>query len=265
MTDGNKNLTVADQGTDDLVAAQMAGAVTTTKKSAIAALIEGIMQEFQEVNDGIDADFVNIASWLVFDKKGNFIVKETKDKPVPVSYGDKIDVVVGIGEKRWQLWGNEGSPEDGKLITAKKEYAEAVAELTAWLEANPQAAERYNTNMLELCYLLFFVPVVTLGPSKLPKIYIMALSKTATTDWGNYMKAVFMGNYEDALGIPERTGVNKLVTRIATAEKSSDKYEWLGQTFEPVGWYRPEDYGLGEGDQAPADAAKKASESDLPG
>jgi hypothetical protein len=249
---------------DDLVVAEIGQAVKT-KKSEIAQLMESIMLDFQEVNDGIDADFVNIASWLVMDKKGNFVVKETKDKPNPISYGDKIDVVVGVGEKRWQLWGLEGSPEDGKLITARKEYEEAAAELTAWLVENPEALERYDVNMLELCYLLYIVPVSTLSPNKLPKLYIMPLSQTATKDWGNYMKAVYMGHYEETLGLPERTGVNKVVTRISSEEKSSDKFTWLGQVFQPIGAYNPADYGLDQGDNKVEETTQAASANDLPG
>lgn len=237
-------------------------------KSGISAMIEMIRTEFLAANDGLDLDFVHIAKWLVIDKKGNFVEKDTKDTPNVVSYGDKIDVVIGFGEKRWQLWGHEKSPEDGMLIVAEKEQADAYAKFAAWLEANPQAADRYTQSMIELCYIAYVVPVSTIKPNKRPKLYLISFSKTATIQYGKWAYAIFDGQYENTHGIPADTGVNKIVTRLSTqemAQRGNASVTWLGLTFEPVGMYRPEDYGLPAADAGVQADAKKAAESDLPG
>jgi hypothetical protein len=196
-----------------------------------------------EANEGLDLDFVYMGSWLVFDKKGNFYEKDHDD----VKYGDKIDVVIGQGEKRWSLWGLEKSPEDGMLIVSCREREDAVASLEAWLEANPEAAARYSADDLELRYMAYVVPVSCLGDQEqLPKIYIMSFAPTTTISYGKYAQAVYSGSYSKTAQIPARTGINRVVTRLTTDEKKSTKgnNSWMAIDFEAIGLFNPADYGI---------------------
>lgn len=93
------------EGDGQLQVLNQTGAVALTRKNMIAVMIGGVKAELAAINEGFDLDFVHIAKWLVIDKKGNFVEKDTKDTPNVVSYGDKLDVVFGYGEKRYTLWG----------------------------------------------------------------------------------------------------------------------------------------------------------------
>ncbi|MEG1083954.1 MAG: hypothetical protein RSE04_05890 [Hydrogenoanaerobacterium sp.] len=232
--------------TEEHVAENAIATATTTaiaeKKTPtayITGILNGIMDAFIAANDGLDMDFVYMGSWLVMDKKGNFIEKDDET----VKYGDHIDVVVGQGEKRWSLWGAQNSPEDGQLIVACKEKSEAEAMLNDWLQANPEATSRYSVADLELRYMAFVVPVDTVNGDDMPKIYLMSFSPTATISWGKYAMKVFQGGYK-LVGIKAGTGVTTVVTRISTSEKKGKdpSISWLGIDFEAMGLFNPEDY-----------------------
>lgn len=114
-----------------------------------------------------------------------------------IKYKDHIDVIIGKGEKRWSLWGLQNSPEDGQLIVACREKEDAVQQLTAWLQENPEAAERYSVEDLELRYMASVVPVDALSEADgIPKIYIMSFAPTATIAYGKYAMNVFRGAYK---------------------------------------------------------------------
>lgn len=240
------------------------GAVANTRKGMIACMIDGVRAELAAINEGFDLDFVHVAKWLVIDKKGNYVEKDTKDTPNLVSYGDKLDAVFGYGEKRYTLWGEQESPEDGILICAEKEYDDALAKFEAWLAANPQAVERYNAGMIELTYLTYLVPVESLKPGEWPKIYIMSLPKTTTISFGKFAFDVAAGNFTKNYGIPSKTGIGSVVVRLGTQEfkqRANANVTWLGMTLEPVGLFRPEDYDLQPNTPAAAqaDATMKAA------
>lgn len=249
MTDKSKNAADVAANPNQEHVAETAIVSSENKSVAIAngsgayitGLLATIKDDFIAANDGLDMDFVYMGTWLVTDKKGIFVEKDDPN----VKYGDSIDVVVGQGEKRWSLWGLQNSPEDGQLIVACKEKNEAMAQLTAWLEENPERAERYSVADLELRYMAFVVPVATIKDNDIPKVYLMSFSPTATISWGKYAMKVYQGGYK-ATGIPARTGVNKVVTRISTSEKKGKdpSISWLGIDFEAVGMFNPEEYGL---------------------
>ena len=226
---------------ENAIATTSSTAVTPVKKGAayITNILQGIMTAFIEANDGLDMDFVYMGSWLVINKKGEFVEKDDDT----VRYGDHIDVVVGQGEKRWSLWGAQNSPEDGQLIVACKEKVDAEAMLTAWLQENPEANSRYSIADLELRYMAFVVPVDSVNGEDMPKIYLMSFSPTATISWGKYAMKVFQGGYKVA-GIRAGTGVTSVVTRISTSEKKGKdpSISWLGVDFEAMGLFNPEDY-----------------------
>ncbi len=229
-------------------------AVTTTTENAVAerpknyitTILETMKADFEAVNEGVEVDFVRMGEWLLIDKKGNFVDKKEKDeKGKGISYGDHIDVVVGQGEKRWSLWGAEKSPEDGMLIVAEKELTDAQAALSSWLETNPQASDRYSLESLELRYMCMVVPVDSLSPENdFPDVYIMGFAPTATIAFGKYTMAVYQGKFK-GIGIPSRTGVSKVVTRLTTSEKSgSGNTSYIGIDFDAVGLFKPEEYGI---------------------
>src|SRR5690554_256337 len=83
--------------------------VAVTNQSYIAAILEDTKQGFLEANEGMDFDFVHMGEWLSVNSKGDFIEKDNEE----VNYGDSIDVVIGLGEKRYSLWGFDDTPEEG--------------------------------------------------------------------------------------------------------------------------------------------------------
>ncbi|WP_371366259.1 hypothetical protein SRRS_06980 [Sporomusa rhizae] len=208
----------------------------------ITAMLESIKQDFVTVNEGMDFDFVNIGTWLYIDKKGNFVEKDSNNAVIE-NYGDSIDVVVGYGEKRWTLWGKKESPEEGVLITSKREKEEAEQELRAFLEENPEAQTRYDEGSLDLRYVAYVVPVSTLTADGFPKIYLLGFPKTTTIQWGKYAQGIYLGKGVTAM-VPPRTGINRVVTRMTTSEKGSGDQTWVGIDFEAVGLFDPRDYGI---------------------
>jgi hypothetical protein len=222
--------------------------ITTVKNNVpeasnyITKMMDSIKEDFLAVNDGMDFDFVNIGTWLYIDKKGNFVEKDANDTVIE-NYGDQLDIVVGYGEKRWTLWGDSESPEKGVLITAKRDRAEAEEELMAFLQEHPDAQTRYDVKSLDLRYIAYVVPVVTLVPNDFPKIYLLGMPKTTTIQWGKYAQGIYLGKGVKAM-VPSRTGVNRVVTRMTTSEKSSGNDSWIGVDFEAVGLFDPRDYGI---------------------
>lgn len=231
-----------EQVAETSIVASQVNAVATTKSTGaayITQILDGVMSDFMAVNEGLDMDFVYMGSWLVTDKKGNFVEKDDET----VKYGDHIDVVIGQGEKRWSLWGAQNSPEDGQLIVACKEKEEAEEMLKDWLEENPEANSRYSLSDLELRYMAFVVPVESIDPEGMPLIYLMSFAPTATIAFGKYAMKVFKGGFKQA-GIKARTGVTSIVTRISTSEKKGKdpSISWLGIDFEAMGMFNPADY-----------------------
>lgn len=250
MSENTQNMDVVAQnaGTEEVAgtaivqAAETAVAETTQHGTAyITQLLNNTFEEFQKANDGLDLDFVYMGSWLLVDKKGDFVDKDDET----IKYKDHIDVIIGKGEKRWSLWGLQNSPEDGQLIVACREKDDAVAQLNDWLQENPEAAERYSVEDLELRYMASVVPVDALADAEgIPKIYIMSFAPTATIAYGKYAMNVFRGAYKK-LGIPARTGLTNVVTRLSTEEQKSRRdasVSWLAITFEAMGLFKPEDY-----------------------
>ena len=227
----------------------------------VTQILETIKQDFLAVNEGMDFDYVNIGTWLTISKKSNFVEKD-RDGNVLEDYGDSLDVVIGKGEKRWSLWGEKESPEDGILIVAEQDKAVAEEKLAEWLQENPDAQTRYDLHSLELRYIAYVVPIVTISNTDFPKIYLMSFPKTTTIDWGKYAQAIYMGKRKD-VGISSRTGVNKVVTRMTTSEKGSNNNTWVGIDFTAVGLFNPADYGLSEKPVDPASVASAAAQDDV--
>ena len=210
-------------------------------KNYISAILEETKQGFVEANNGLDMDFVRMGEWLAVNKKGNFVEKDDEN----VMYGDNIDVVIGYGEQRWSVWGNKILLKMVSRSWRKtKEDAEVV--FNQWLAENPQAEERYELDDIQLRYMASVVPVSTLSPEDFPRIYLMSFSPTDTIIFGRFAMNVYTGKYK-ALGVPSKLGVNKIVTRLVTTERKSRtnaSNQWIGIDFQPVGVFKPEDYGI---------------------
>lgn len=206
--------------------------------SIIQTILESTKQQFLEANAGLDLDFVYIGDWLKVSKKGDFVERDDED----INYGDSIDVVIAMGEKRWTLFGEENSPEDGQLLVAEQEQEDAEAALGEWLMTNPEAAERYNADDLELRYVAYVVPVESLT-NEFPQVYLISFPKSTTIGFGKWTMQVFKGKYKDQ-GVPSKTGINKIVTRMTTVERKGNNFEWIGIEFDAVGMFNPEEYGI---------------------
>lgn len=243
----NKTLTAENETvTGDAVANEVAEkavnevAETKVGTSYVAQLMQQSQKEFLEVNAGMDLDYVRVGEWLKLNKKGNYV--EAGDENT--SYGDNIDVVVAQGEQRYMLWGADGSPEKGQIITAEKTREEAEAALGAFLSENPEAASRYNDEDISLRYLAYLVPVATLDAEESPMIYIFDLPKGDTIGWGKFAKAIFDGKYK-TLGVPRKTPINRVVVRFTSEERKNNSNEsYLGTQFAPIGLFDPADYGI---------------------
>lgn len=151
-TTQNMDVAAKNAGTEEVAGTAIAKAAETAVAEVkpngaayITTLLNNTFEEFQKANDGLDLDFVYMGSWLTVDKKGDFVDKDDDS----IKYKDHIDVIIGKGEKRWSLWGLQNSPEDGQLIVACREKEDAVQQLTAWLQENPEAAERYSVEYTE--------------------------------------------------------------------------------------------------------------------
>lgn len=209
----------------------------------ITNVLKKIKNDFIEINDGLDFDFVTLGTWLYVSKKGNFITKDSNGDPL-VDFGDTLDVVIGKGEQRWMLWGGEKTPEANILIAAKRDKEEAIIDLENFLNEHPDARERYDANSLKFCYIAYLVPVMTLSSNEdIPDIYLMNFSTTNSYAWGNYAKNTYLGQFKQ-FGIPTRTAVNRIVTRMTTEEKSNGNNSWIGLKFDPVGIFNPNDYNV---------------------
>lgn len=224
--------------------AQVSAAPSVTSSNYIVDILQNIKDDFIAVNEGMEFDYVNVGTWLSIDKKGNFVVRD-QDKNVLTDFGDKLDVVIGKGEKRYMLWGDSESPEDGILIANKSTLDDATIQLEQFLEEHPEAKEHYNEDSIKLTYLSYLVPVFSLSANEdMPEIYLLAFSQTTTFSWGNFGKNVYLGKFKN-VGIPARTPVNRIVTRLITEEKTSKSNannSWIGIKFEPIGMFNPDDY-----------------------
>lgn len=222
----------------------------------IKNVVEAMKKDFIAVNEGLDMDFVNFGEWLKIDKKGNYV--EAQDDTV--SYGDTIDGVIVYGEQRWSVWGKEETPEDGMLLCAAQTEEMAQQQFSAWMMDNQDRAIDYALDDIRLRYFCQFVPVATLDPEDLPRIYLMSFSPSDTIEYGTYARNLYLGKYKKA-GIPSRTAPHMVVTRLETTTKKSKRnssQSWVGNTFQPVGVFNPADYGINPDDQPPIEVAAEA-------
>lgn len=206
----------------------------------ITNLVKEIQEEFLKANEGQDLDFVRMGSWLTITSKGQFVEKDDET----INFGDVLDVVIGMGEQRFMLWGAKNSPEDGQMLVSATNQVEAEQTLMEFLETHPDAVERYTMDMIQSRHLIFVIPVSEFNPENPVEtpIYLLALSPTAKIAYGHYTMAVFRGKFK-ANNVPARTGIKDVVTRISTVEKTNaDKEKYLTFEYEALGLFNPNDF-----------------------
>jgi len=219
-------------------------AVVSNPGQFVTQMLDSIKEEFLAVNAGLDMDFVRMAQMVKLNKLGKFVLARDEEGP---DFGDTLDIVIAQGEQRWSLWGLEESPEAGQLIVAEKTQEEAAAKLGAWLMENPERTERYSVSDIQLRYMAVFVRVDTLAEAfkneESPEIYMLPIATTDTYEYGGYAMELFKGKYKP-IGIPSKTAVSAVVTRISSKEKKRGNNKWVGLIFQPVGIFNPADYGI---------------------
>jgi hypothetical protein len=234
--------------TNAIAKTQSAEVAQINNSRYIAELLDNLKQDFMAVNEGMDFDFVRLGTFLMISKMGKFVERDS-NKDVIMDYGDSIDVVNAKGEKRWTVWGEPESEEEGQLIVAEQDKTVAEEKLQEWLNEKPDRQCRYSLESLELRYMAWIVPVETITSDGFPKIYTMSFPKTSTYSFGRYAESLYFGKAA-AAGVPKRTPVNCVVTRMTTSEKSDKVNSWIGIDFSAVGLFNPADYGIGEGAEA---------------
>jgi hypothetical protein len=226
----------------NLPAKQNANQLAVVGANYVELAVRQVMRDFLEINEGLDLDFVRMGDYIRINKKGKFYDSADESNV----FGDHIDVVIIQGEQRYTLWGNEDSPEKGQLVVSHKDEATARAALDEWLQANPDAQQRYSLEDLELRYIAWVVPVTTIGPENPPQIYLLSLPTTATIAWGKYALNIVQGRYR-TLHVPARTSAKHVVTRVSTEDAKSRRDQsisYLAIKFECLGMFKPEDYGI---------------------
>ncbi len=245
MTTENLNVENQEETKNEVVETNK-NEVSLQNQSYIANILEETKRGFLEENQGLDFDFVHMGEWLTLNSKGDFIEKDNEDE----NYGDSIDVVIGLGEKRYSLWGFDGTDEEGQLILAEQELEDARDAFESFLGTNPKAAETYNYDDIKLRYMAMVVPVNSLKDGEFPQIYNVSLSPSDTIVFGRWAMSVYQGKgLAKQAGIPRGTGVNKVVTRLKSVERvnrNNKSQKWIGIDFEPVGMFNPADYGITE-------------------
>jgi hypothetical protein len=218
--------------------------VTATGAAYITELLETLKRDFLAANAGMQLDFVNMGTWLHLNKKGNF---EELDNTA-VCFGDTLDVVIGYGEQRWSICGEKDTEDDGRMIVARTTKEDAQRDLETFLLEYPEKSAIYNTDSIKLRYISYVVTIQHIKEAaangEFPKVYLLAFSPTDTFGFGKYARSVFDGFKE--LGIPQRTGVNRVITRLTTVTKkgrrSSEEFNSI--ECQPMGLFNPADFGI---------------------
>lgn len=207
----------------------------------IQDILKAAKEEFEAANAGMGLDFVRMGDYLKLSKLGQFV--EHNDETV--SYGNTLDVVVAMGEPKYTLWGADGSPEKGELIVMEDTEPEAQAALENWIMQDQSRGDRYSLADIRLRYLAYIVPTQFIGGAdEIPKVYLMNFSTSDTYGWGQYARNVFNGKYKP-LGVPSKCGVNRVVTRLTSeVRKNPDNESYVGIKFDPIGLFKPEDFGI---------------------
>jgi hypothetical protein len=190
-------------------------------------LLTKMKEDFTAANAGLGLDYVYMGQWLVINKKGQFVERDNPD----VKYGDRIEVVIGMGEERFTLWGKQGSKEQGTLIIAEKTRELAENKFMEIAHTLDDSAN-YAPEDIQSRYLASVIPVDTLE-DEVPKIYLLSMPQTAKLAYGKWAFSLFNGQFAKD-GFPRGTSVPSVVTAITTIEKDTGDFSYVTMEFEAV-------------------------------
>lgn len=171
------------------------------------------IEEFKAKNKEFDLDFVDLGTYLRINAKGQL---EGKDNP-EIKF-DKLEAVLVSGKSRYNLWGEDGTPDEGELLFSVKTEEEAKNELEELTANDEVRAELYDWKKVSKRYIITFVAADG-------NLYSIDMSQTSKYNFANYIKTLF-NQYN--------LGMTDVVTEMSTEERKKDRNTWNVVTFKFV-------------------------------
>lgn len=171
------------------------------------------IEEFKAKNKEFDLDFVDLGTYLRINAKGQL---EGKDNP-DVKF-DKLEAVLVSGKSRYNLWGEDGTPDEGELLFSAETEEEAKNELEELTANDEVRAELYDWKKVSKRYIITFVAADG-------NLYAIDMSQTSKYNFANYIKTLF-NQYN--------LGMTDVVTEMSTEERKKDRNTWNVVTFKFV-------------------------------
>lgn len=171
------------------------------------------IEEFKAKNKEFDLDFVDLGTYLRINAKGQL---EGKDNP-EIKF-DKLEAVLVSGRSRYNLWGEDGTPDEGELLFSAETEEEAKNELEELTANDEVRAELYDWKKVSKRYIITFVAADG-------NLYAIDMSQTSKYNFANYIKTLF-NQYN--------LGMTDVVTEMSTEERKKDRNTWNVVTFKFV-------------------------------
>ena len=171
------------------------------------------IEEFKAKNKEFDLDFVDLGTYLRINAKGQL---EGKDNP-EIKF-DKLEAVLVSGKSRYNLWGEDGTPDEGELLFSAETEEEAKNELEELTANDEVRAELYDWKKVRKRYIITFVAADG-------NLYAIDMSQTSKYNFANYIKTLF-NQYN--------LGMTDVVTEMSTEERKKDRNTWNVVTFKFV-------------------------------
>lgn len=171
------------------------------------------IEEFKAKNKEFDLDFVDLGTYLRINAKGQL---EGKDNP-EIKF-DKLEAVFVSGKSRYNLWGEDGTPDEGELFFSAETEEEAKNELEELTANDEVRAELYDWKKVSKRYIITFVAADG-------NLYAIDMSQTSKYNFANYIKTLF-NQYN--------LGMTDVVTEMSTEERKKDRNTWNVVTFKFV-------------------------------
>ena len=171
------------------------------------------IEEFKSKNKEFDLDFVDLGTYLRINAKGQL---EGKDNP-EIKF-DKLEAVLVSGKSRYNLWGEDGTPDEGELLFSAETEEEAKNELEELTANDEVRAALYDWKKVSKRYIITFVAADG-------NLYAIDMSQTSKYNFANYIKTLF-NQYN--------LGMTDVVTEMSTEERKKDRNTWNVVTFKFV-------------------------------
>jgi len=184
---------------------------TEVAKSSTTALQKvdytSMVKAFRKKNQEFDLDMVDLGIRLTIDPKGRF---QNKDDENDVH--DSMAVVILSGAAKFNLWGEDGTPDEGTLlITADtlEEAENAFDELSAG-ENGEVFGQIYSKSDISQRYIITFA-------ADDGNLYAIDMSKSSRFSFTNYVKMLFTS---------KSLGVSEVITKLTTEGRKKGKNTW---------------------------------------